>query len=44
MSEDLARDLQDKYTNEVENFNENLNDILKQGFGMKAEEVFVFLT
>ena len=44
MGEDLAINIQDKYAEEIEAFNENVTEILKAGFGMEKEEIFQFLS
>lgn len=44
MEDKFAATLKDSYVEQVETFNENLEDILKRGFGMKRDEVYDFLS
>ena len=43
LDDELAKTLKDSYVEQIETFNENLQDILKRGFGMDREQVFDFL-
>lgn len=44
LDSNMAVNLKDSYNEQVETYNENLQDILKRGFGMQREEVFDFLS
>ena len=44
MEDKFAVKLKDSYVDQVKTFNENLQDILKRGFGMERDEVFDFLS
>lgn len=43
MKDNMAAQVKDSYVEQVETYNENLQDILKRGFGMSREEVYDFL-
>ena len=43
MEDNMAAQVKDSYVEQVETYNENLQDILKRGFGMTREEVYDFL-
>ena len=44
MEDKFAVTLKDSYVDQVNTFNENLEDILKRGFGMERDEVYDFLS